>query len=182
MSIDELRKKCQHEKLKTNTGLTLLNRKYSIFITNLCIKAGINANQATVSSLILGLFGSILFCFGESWINLLAIAFLWLSLTLDQVDGELARYYKTVNLNGVYLDEIHIRKEFRGKGYGTLLLKYIEEELKKENIKKIVLDANPESIRFYKKNVFVMTNIRFGEWIRMEKVLTEKKEMVPKMW
>ena len=106
MKIDELRNICQGEKLKRNTGLTLLNRRISIRFSHLFIRLGITANQASVACILFGIAGSLLFVPGMWGLNLLGVALLYLSFTCDQVDGELARYYGTVNLSGVYLDEI----------------------------------------------------------------------------
>ncbi len=106
MKLEDLRKHSQREKLKTNVGLTYHNRKLSIYLTYLCIKLGVSANQATVSGIFIGIIGSGLFIPGIWWLNIAGIFMLWLSFTLDQSDGELARYYGTVNLGGVYLDEI----------------------------------------------------------------------------
>ncbi len=106
MKLEGLRNRSQREKLKTNVGLTYHNRKLSIYLTYLCIKLGVSANQATVSGILIGVFGSALFIPGVWWLNIMGILLLWLSFTLDQSDGELARYYDTVNLGGVYLDEI----------------------------------------------------------------------------
>lgn len=106
MTINELRAICQKDKLEMNTGLTLHNRKISIYVSWLFIKLKISANQATLLSLIFGIVASVLFIFSVWWLNFISIFLLWFSFTLDQVDGELARYYKSVNLNGVYLDEI----------------------------------------------------------------------------
>ena len=106
MNINELREICQKEKLKRNTGLTLCNRKISIYITWLLVRLNISANQASVCGIFLGVAGSLLFIPGKWSLNFAGVFLLYLSFTCDQIDGELARYYKTVNLNGVYLDEI----------------------------------------------------------------------------
>lgn len=106
MQLEKLRQICQGEKLRANTGATLWNRKVSIHITKYLIRLGVTANQATWGSIILGLVGSFLFLPGKAWLNVIGAGILYLSLLLDQVDGELARYYKSVNLSGVYLDEI----------------------------------------------------------------------------
>jgi phosphatidylglycerophosphate synthase len=106
MDVEQLRARCQGEKLKVNSGLTRANRRVSFLLTRLCIRLGVSANQATVSGILLGILGGGFFLFGYWWMNLGGIVLLYISLTLDQVDGELARYYGTVSLNGVYLDEI----------------------------------------------------------------------------
>lgn len=106
MKINDLRIICQKEKLARNKGLTLLNRKVSIHVTRLLIACNISANNASIAGIILGLAGSCMFIPGRFSFNIAGIFLLYLSLLCDQVDGELARYYKTVSLNGVYIDEI----------------------------------------------------------------------------
>jgi phosphatidylglycerophosphate synthase len=106
MNIAELRQICQGAKLRQNTGLTRINRTISIYFTRLFIWLNVSANQITLSGIILGILGSVCFMFGIWHLNILGVFLLYLSLTFDQVDGELARYYDRVNLNGVYLDEI----------------------------------------------------------------------------
>jgi hypothetical protein len=105
-TLDDLRETCQAEKLKENTGWTLANRKVSLRFSKILIRLGVTANQASVSSIITGLVGALCFMGGTFYFNLVATFLLYVSLTLDQVDGELARYYGTVSLDGVYIDEI----------------------------------------------------------------------------
>ena len=106
MKIDDLRIICQSEKLNQNKGLTLFNRKISIYFTRIFIFFKISANCVSVAGIVLGIIGSLFFIPGSLWWNAYGVTLLYFSLICDQVDGELARYYKTVNLGGVYIDEI----------------------------------------------------------------------------
>jgi hypothetical protein len=106
MKIEDLKKICQEEKLKTNKGLVLLNRNVSIRVTSLFINFNIQPTSATTAGIISGIAGSLLFIFDQWWCNIAGILLLYVSFLFDQVDGELARYYRKVSLSGVYLDEI----------------------------------------------------------------------------
>ncbi|KAF3314095.1 hypothetical protein TWF173_004968 [Orbilia oligospora] len=54
---------------------------------------------------------------------------------------------------GIYLEDLFVRPEYRGKGYGTALLAYLAREVKKMDGGRLdwqVLDWNKPSIDFYK--------------------------------
>ena len=55
---------------------------------------------------------------------------------------------------GIYLEDLFIRSSMRGKGYGTLLLRYLCRLTKKRDCGRLewsVLDWNTPAIRFYKR-------------------------------
>ncbi len=55
---------------------------------------------------------------------------------------------------GIYIEDLYIRSEHRGKGYGELLLSQIKELAKERNCGRVewwVLDWNERAINFYKK-------------------------------
>ena len=45
-----------------------------------------------------------------------------------------------------------VSESFRGKGFGTMVLKLLEEKAKEKNFSKIVLDARDIAVNFYIKN------------------------------
>ena len=45
-----------------------------------------------------------------------------------------------------------VKEKFRGKGLGTLVLKFLEEKAKERKFTKIILDARDNAVDFYKKN------------------------------
>ncbi len=56
--------------------------------------------------------------------------------------------------HGVYLEDIYIRPEYRGRGYGKELLSYIARAAKEEGCERLewaCLDWNEPSIKFYKQ-------------------------------
>ncbi len=55
---------------------------------------------------------------------------------------------------GIYLEDLYVKPEFRGKGIGKALLKKLIETAKDRNcgrVEWVVLDWNKPSIEFYKK-------------------------------
>lgn len=55
---------------------------------------------------------------------------------------------------GIYIEDLYVRSEYRGKGYGELILKEICKLAKKRNCGRVewwVLDWNERAINFYKK-------------------------------
>ena len=65
---------------------------------------------------------------------------------------------------------LYVCKNYRNNGYGTILLKEIEENIK--SLKKIYLEVaknNIEGISFYKKMDFIETNFRKNYFIYEEK-------------
>lgn len=54
---------------------------------------------------------------------------------------------------GLYLEDLFVRPEFRGRGYGKLLLSYLANKAQRNDCPRfewIVLDWNTPSINFYK--------------------------------
>lgn len=105
-SIAALREKCQKDKLQSNTGLTLLNRRLSIYVTRLILQTRLTPAKLTMLNIMLGLLGAGCFVVNTWHFNMLGIALLYASFLFDQVDGEVARYYGVPAFNLLYLDEI----------------------------------------------------------------------------
>ena len=99
-TIRELR-----ERLQTNVmGHPYLQRILSIYITRILIPTNITADQITVSMFIIGVGGTVSIFFGWIWLGFFLV---YLSIILDAVDGEIARYKKVYSLKGVYLDLVN---------------------------------------------------------------------------
>jgi len=108
-SIKELRKICQENRYESEGGMPWFERnfyrRFSIYFTKLFLKIGISANQATLLSLISTLFGGLFLIFANNTLYLLICAlFIILSLILDRVDGEIARYNKSASKFGRFFD------------------------------------------------------------------------------
>ena len=82
-----------------------------------------------------------------------------ISLLLFEEDGEAAGFANVVTLFSVwshgkalYLDDLFIREEHRGKGYGRKALEYIEAFAKEQGFKRIQFHSettNPGAREFY---------------------------------
>jgi phosphatidylglycerophosphate synthase len=77
------------------------------FLVKFFIKTSITPNQITVvRAIIFTPIFAYLFSRGEYYFNLIALLFVFIALTLDFVDGELARQKNMTSLLGKFLDEI----------------------------------------------------------------------------
>jgi GNAT superfamily N-acetyltransferase len=90
------------------------------------------------------------------------------------VNGEITSIISLFSVN----KEVQFRKfatltKFQGLGYGTILLNYIIEVLKKQGIKKLWCNARLEKSKFYEKFNLKTTSIKFKkggiEYVIMEK-------------
>ena len=67
-----------------------------------------------------------------------------------------------------YIDDLVVKKGFRGKGIGKELMGRVEEELKKKKVKEICLESNPKSrvFSYYKRKGY-----KDKGWIAMAKII-----------
>jgi hypothetical protein len=98
-------------------------RKVSKILTWAAVKIGATPNQVTMASFAIGLYAAFLFSQGDFWSVLLGAVLLQVSIIVDCVDGELARYTRKFSELGAWLDAITDRvKEyavFLGLAYGA---------------------------------------------------------------
>ena len=98
-------------------------RKFSKLITKLAVKIHITPNQVTTLSLGIGLYSAYLFARGSFWSILMGALVFQLSIIIDCVDGELARYTRRFSELGRWLDAVTDRvKEYMallGLAYGA---------------------------------------------------------------
>lgn len=81
-------------------------RKISIYLTWALLQLKVTANMATFTQGFLGFAGSILLALGgEKW-AIIALLIIQVGYIFDCVDGEIARYTKTTNVNGVFFDSL----------------------------------------------------------------------------
>ena len=83
-----------------------ISRRISIRFTRLYLILGLSANQATLTSLLLGITAGIFFIKPQPLYWFIGLLILYLSLIFDCVDGEIARYRKQSSLEGKYFDVI----------------------------------------------------------------------------
>jgi len=104
-SIKELRKICyEGDKSPPSLYNTYVCMKFSIYITKALLYTKVTANQVTYSMLLLGIIGSI-FLFNGHFI--VGFVLLHLSVVLDDVDGEIARYRKKRSMKGMSTDVMY---------------------------------------------------------------------------
>ncbi|HEY9276526.1 MAG TPA: CDP-alcohol phosphatidyltransferase family protein, partial [Candidatus Nanopelagicaceae bacterium] len=98
-------------------------RKFSKILTWVAVKIGATPNQVTLLSFLIGLFSAYSFSRGGFASTLLGALLLQLSIIVDCVDGELARYTRKFSSLGAWLDAVTDRvKEylvFFGLAYGA---------------------------------------------------------------
>ena len=100
-------------------------RKFSKIFTWVAVKVGATPNQVTLLSFAIGLYSAYLFSRGTFPSIFLGAILLQLSIIVDCVDGELARYTRKFSKLGAWLDAVTDRvKEylvFLGLAYGASL-------------------------------------------------------------
>ena len=88
-------------------------RKFSKLFTWAAIKLRLTPNQVTITSFLIGLLSAYEFSKGEFWATFAGAVLLQLSIIVDCVDGELARYTRKFSSFGAWLDAITDRiKEY----------------------------------------------------------------------
>ena len=105
-SLQELNKICQKPRYKEvgNWMARHIFREAALPVTWLLVHTPVTANQVTLLSLIIGVFGTICFASLADSFFLLGALCLQFWYLLDHVDGQLARYYKTASLSGRFFD------------------------------------------------------------------------------
>jgi phosphatidylglycerophosphate synthase len=126
MSVSRLRLKLAN---RANDGFfsVFFLRRISKLLTFLAIKVRATPNQVTLASFAIGLYAAYLFAQGDTWSLIIGAILLQVSLIVDCVDGELARYTRRFSELGAWLDAITDRvKEyavFLGLAYGAFVEK-----------------------------------------------------------
>lgn len=77
---------------------------YSKHIARWCARRGLNPNQVTAFSMLLGVLAAAAFATGERWGLVTGAVLLQLAFTFDCVDGQLARFTRTFTPLGAWLD------------------------------------------------------------------------------
>jgi len=99
-------------------------RKFSKILTWLAVRIGATPNQVTLLSFAIGLYAAYSFSQGGFAATLIGAILLQLSIIVDCVDGELARYTRKFSSLGAWLDAVTDRvKEylvFFGLAYGAV--------------------------------------------------------------
>jgi hypothetical protein len=100
-------------------------RRVSKLLTWAAVKVGATPNQVTIASFAIGLYAAFLFAKGDTWSLIGGAILLQVSIIVDCVDGEIARYTRKFSELGAWLDAITDRvKEyavFLGLAYGAFV-------------------------------------------------------------
>jgi len=100
-------------------------RRVSKLLTWAAVKFGATPNQVTIASFAIGLYAAFLFAQGDTWSLIGGAILLQVSIIVDCVDGEIARYTRKFSELGAWLDAITDRvKEyavFLGLAYGAFV-------------------------------------------------------------
>jgi phosphatidylglycerophosphate synthase len=100
-------------------------RRFSKVLTWAAVKVGATPNQVTIASFAIGLYAAYLFAQGDTWSLIGGAILLQVSIIVDCVDGEIARYTRKFSELGAWLDAITDRvKEyavFLGLAYGAFV-------------------------------------------------------------
>ena len=100
-------------------------RRVSKLLTWAAVKIGATPNQVTIASFAIGLYAAYLFAQGDTWSLVGGAILLQVSIIVDCVDGEIARYTRKFSELGAWLDAITDRvKEyavFLGLAYGAFV-------------------------------------------------------------
>jgi hypothetical protein len=100
---------------KADDGLvaSFLSRPVARRLTPVALRLGLTPNAVTVASLLVGLAAAVLFGVGDRWALVAGAVLLQLSLVVDCVDGDVARYTRRFSATGAWLDASTDRlKEF----------------------------------------------------------------------
>ena len=79
-------------------------RPTAVYGTWVAVRLGLSAHQVTLAALLASLAGAAAIGSGSRLGFILGVAALHLGFWLDHVDGQVARFRRTVSLDGVYLD------------------------------------------------------------------------------
>jgi phosphatidylglycerophosphate synthase len=100
-------------------------RRVSKLLTWAAVKVGATPNQVTIASFAIGLYAAFLFAQGDTWSLIGGAILLQVSIIVDCVDGEIARYTRKFSELGAWLDAITDRvKEyavFLGLAFGAFV-------------------------------------------------------------
>jgi hypothetical protein len=100
-------------------------RRFSKVLTWAAVKVGATPNQVTIASFAIGLYAAFLFSQGDTWSLIAGAILLQVSIIVDCVDGEIARYTRKFSELGAWLDAITDRvKEyavFLGLAHGAFV-------------------------------------------------------------
>jgi len=106
-----MRPVCQPESIRGRRNAehwtaALFGRTFSIYLTRVAVWAGLSANAVTVIMILCGWAAAAALLIPGLWGPVLACVLALLQMTIDSIDGEVARWRRTTGPRGVFLDRI----------------------------------------------------------------------------
>jgi len=110
-SIDEMRAVCQPDAIRGRRNAehwtaALFGRSFSIYLTRVAVWAGLSANAVTMLMMLCGWAAAASLLIPGLWGAGLACLFALLQMTIDSIDGEVARWRRTTGPRGIFLDRV----------------------------------------------------------------------------
>lgn len=110
-SIEEMRPVCQPASIRGRRNAehwtaALFGRSFSIYLTRVAVWAGLSANAVTVLMILCGWAAAAALLIPGLWGPALACLLAFAQMTIDSIDGEVARWRGTTGPRGVFLDRI----------------------------------------------------------------------------
>jgi hypothetical protein len=125
-TVSELRESVQKERSREigNWMARLFARPTAVYGCWLAIRLGLSAHQVTLAALLSSALAAVAIGTGDRFLFIAGVVLAYLGFWLDHVDGQVARWRKTVSLDGVYFDYLmhHIANLLLGfaLGYGLV--------------------------------------------------------------
>lgn len=109
--IEDMRSVCQPDAIRGRRNAehwtaALFGRSFSIYLTRVAVWAGLSANAVTLLMILCGWAAAAALLIPGLWGPVLACFLALLQMTLDSIDGEVARWRRTTGPRGVFLDRI----------------------------------------------------------------------------
>ncbi|MGC4175626.1 CDP-alcohol phosphatidyltransferase family protein [Demequina sp.] len=110
-TIEQMRDVCQPPEIRGRKSAehwtaTLFGRSFSIYLTRIAVWLGLSANAVTGIMILCGWAAAAALLIPGVWGPLLACFLAFLQMTIDSIDGEVARWRRTTGPRGIFLDRI----------------------------------------------------------------------------
>jgi phosphatidylglycerophosphate synthase len=106
-SIRTIRKKGAKKRAGSFNYQQKFSRFVAVYFTWVFLKFKITPNAITIFNIFLGLIGTFLMVFQKSYIFLIGVFFIYITLILDRSDGQVARVTGNCSKRGQFLDGIY---------------------------------------------------------------------------
>lgn len=109
--IEEMRAVCQPPAIRGRRNAehwtaALFGRSFSIYLTRVAVWLGLSANAVTVIMILVGWAAAAALLIPSVWGAVLACTLAVLQMTIDSIDGEVARWNRTTGPRGIFLDRV----------------------------------------------------------------------------